>query len=116
MADRDVGAVEKRVQAALKSTIETNLARERQIGASVSKFPGAAFFSNGVIFSKSGNGTPFSNGIFFSKTGAQLGIERDEAQPIQDLAALDQAAFTAFTDRLLRLKEVKEVGRAKQQG
>src|SRR5690242_11376217 len=115
MADRDVTAVEKRVQAALKSTIEANLVRERQIAANVGKFPGAAFFSNGVIFSKSGNGTPFSNGIFFSKTGAQI-IERDEAVAMQDLAALDQAAFTAFTDRLLRLKEVKDIGRSKQEG
>lgn len=112
MPDQDTTPVEKRVQAALKATIETNLVRERMISANVSRFPGAAYFSNGIIFSKSGNGTPFSNGIFFSKTGAQFTLERDETAAVQDLATLDHAAFTAFTDRLLRLKEVKDIGRA----
>jgi len=111
MADKDLPvAVEKRVQAALKSTIEANLVREREITANLGKFPGAAYFSNGVIFSKSGNGTPFSNGIFFSKTGAQFTLERDESAAVQNLAAFDKVAFTDFTDRLLRLKEVKGIG------
>jgi hypothetical protein len=113
MPDQDTTAVERRVQAALKATIETNLARERMITANLTRFPGAAYFSNGIIFSKSGNGTPFSNGIFFSKTGAQFTLEREqETVAVQDLAALDQVAFTAFTDRLLRLKEVKDIGRS----
>ena len=103
-------AVEKRVQAALKSTIEANLVREREISANLGKFPGAAYFSNGIIFSKSGNGTPFSNGIFFSKTGAQFTREVDDVAAVQSLAAFDKAAFTEFTDRLLRLKEVKGIG------
>lgn len=112
MADDKKLPVEKRVQEALKATIEANLVRERQISQDIGKFPGAAFFSNGVIFSKSGNGTPFSNGIFFSKTGAQIPIERGDPSLIQGLATLDQASFTAFTDRLLRLKEIKDIGRS----
>lgn len=112
MADQDTSAVERRVQAALKATIETNLVRERMITGNLTRFPGAAYFSNGIIFSKSGNGTPFSNGIFFSKTGAQFTLERDETSAVQDLATFDHAAFTEFTDRLLRLKSVKDIGRA----
>jgi hypothetical protein len=110
MAERDISPeVEKRVQTALKSTIEANLVRERQITANLGRFPGAAFFSNGVIFSKSGNGTPFSNGIFFSKTGAQFTTEQRDDAALEGLAAFDKAAFTEFTERLLRLKEVKGV-------
>lgn len=109
--DKEVStSVEKRVQAVLKTTIEANLVRERELSANASKLGGVAFFSNGVIFSKSGNGTPFSNGIFFSKTGAQT-IDRDDSPVLQNLAALDKVAFAEFTDRLLRLKEVKDLGR-----
>jgi len=108
MADEISPEIEKRVQTALKSTIEANLVRERRITADLGKFPGAAYFSNGVIFSKSGNGTPFSNGIFFSKTGAQFTTERDDAV-VQSLADFDKVAFTEFTDRLLRLKAVKGI-------
>jgi hypothetical protein len=108
--------VENRVKAALKTTIEANLAREARISGEVGRFPGVAFFSNGVIFSKSGNGVPFSNGIFFSKTGAQFGRVPDEAAAVQNLAELDQAAFTEFTDRLLRLKEIKGVDSPKKEG
>jgi hypothetical protein len=112
MEDKDKeisSSVEKRVQVALKSTIEANLVRERELSANIDKFGGAAFFSNGVIFSKSGNGTPFSNGIFFSKTGAQT-IDRDDSPMLQNLAAFDKAVFTEFTDRLLRLREIKRAG------
>jgi hypothetical protein len=110
MPDDNDSSIEKRVQGALKATIEANLVREREISANLGKFPGVAFFSNGIIFSKSGNGTPFSNGIFFSKTGAQF--QREEINPaaIQELAAFDKVAFTEFTERLLRLKEVKGIG------
>jgi hypothetical protein len=103
---------EQRVQAALKTTIESNLARERAIEGAVDRLPGVGFFSNGIIFSKSGNGTPFSNGIFFSKTGrvqVELG-DPELGQLVQDLAAFDEAAFSAFTDRLLRLRQVKGQG------
>ena len=115
MADEKNKPVEKRVQEALKATIEANLVRERQLSADVGKFPGAAFFSNGVIFSKSGNGTPFSNGIFFSKTGAQFNPDRSDPALVLGLATFDQASFTAFTDRLLRLKEIKDIGRSEQE-
>ncbi|CAB3802401.1 hypothetical protein LMG28614_05601 [Paraburkholderia ultramafica] len=107
-------AVEKRVQNALKATIEANLERERELTANAGKWAGAAFFSNGVIFSKSGNGTPFSNGIFFSKTGAQT-VDPEDLAAIQNLAAFDKVAFTEFTERLLRLKEVKAIGVGKRE-
>lgn len=112
----DPEEVEKRVQSALKATIEANISRERRISSEVGGFPGVAFFSNGIIFSKSGNGTPFSNGIFFSKTGGAFTLERDDQATIGSIAEFDQAAFTDFTQRLLRLKEVKRIDSRKGEG
>jgi hypothetical protein len=108
-------ADENRVQHALKAAIEFNLAREAAISQGIDQLIGA-WHSNGVIFSRSGNGTPFSNGIIFSKTGQGLPIaEGDPAfaaaeAVVRELGALDEAAFSAFTDRLLRLKQVKTIG------
>ena len=98
---------DERVRATLKGMIEVNLAREKAISQVQNDLPGA-WHSNGIIFSKSGNGTPFSNGIIFSKTGR---VEIEAGDPgeafVHGLAELDEAAFSAFTDRLLRLKQVK---------
>ena len=57
---------DKRVQSALKSAVEMNLARE----SALTKAAGSAkaWHSNGVLFSKSGDGILFSNGVIFSKT------------------------------------------------
>src|SRR5579871_4206368 len=101
---------EARVHSALKAAIELNLAREVAISQGIDRLTGA-WHSNGVIFSKSGNGTPFSNGIIFSKTGQ--GINLPEGDPayraaeavVQELSSLDEAAFNAFTERLVRLKQ-----------
>ena len=104
-------SADERVQAALKGIVEVNLARERAI--SRVQPSAVAFHSNGVIFSKSGNGTPFSNGIIFSKTGAvELeGIEavtlEEQTQLVQGLVELDETAFSAFTNRLLQIRQAK---------
>jgi hypothetical protein len=98
----------KRVQSALKTAIEINLARERALARV--DLGGVAFHSNGVIFSKSGDGTPFSNGIIFSKTGRveiQAGDPAVHEGLVQQLSELDEAAFSAFTTRLLTLKQAK---------
>ena len=75
MAEPRNTAGAKSVQAALRKSIEINLAREKALSGL--RIPGgvSSWHSNGVIFSKSGNGTPFSNGLIFSKTGAG---ERDD--------------------------------------
>ena len=106
------------VQSTLKTVIEANLARERAIEEAA---PGlaAAFFSNGVIFSRSGNGTPHSNGIFFSRTGAatiEVEAPVDASQLAGQLSGLDEAAFNSFTERLLKLKQTKAVGRPTETG
>lgn len=106
---------EARVQNALKAAIELNLAREAAISEGIDKITGA-WHSNGIIFSRTGNGTPFSNGIFFSRTGNPVTLpEGDPAylaaeRVVQELSSLDEAAFNAFTERLVRLKEVKSIG------
>ena len=111
-------SADRNVQSTLKTVIEANLARERAIEEAA---PGltAAFFSNGIIFSRSGNGTPHSNGIFFSRTGAAtlgVGDPIDESQFTGQLSGLDEAAFNSFTERLLKLKQAKAVGRPTETG
>jgi hypothetical protein len=105
-------AADTRVSSALKAAVEINLARERALTSVVTELPGA-WHSNGVIFSKSGNGTPFSNGIIFSKTGraeiTAAGDPEAHLNIVQQLSELDEAAFTTFTDRLLKLKQVKAI-------
>jgi hypothetical protein len=101
---------ERRVQYALRSAIEVNLAREKTINSLGDRLAGLAFHSNGIIFSRSGNGTPHSNGIFFSRTGIatiQAGDPEDGVESLQGISELNEAAFTAFTERLLRLKDAK---------
>jgi hypothetical protein len=101
---------EERVQSMLKATIETNLARERAF-VDAGDLAGVAFHSNGIIFSRSGNGTPFSNGIIFSRTGSHHTLPaldpEHQVHLVQQLAGLDEVAFTAFTERLVRLRETK---------
>ena len=100
----------RRVETALKAVIEAELSRQKVAGVSVGG--GASWFSNGIIFSKSGNGTPFSNGIIFSKSGSQL--ERpEESVVINGMVAMDDAAFHAFADRLIKMKQVQSVGQLK---
>jgi len=99
----------ERVQAAFKRAIEVNLARERAI----TEGPGeaASFHSNGVIFSKSGNGTPFSKGIIFSRTGSPASdvlTSLEGADAIEGLSNLDETTFHAFTERLLKIKAAKQ--------
>jgi hypothetical protein len=108
----------KNVQSTLKTVIEANLARERAIDAAASSLAGA-HFSNGIIFSRSGNGTPHSNGIFFSRVGvATLGVDDpiDAGQLAGEVSGLDEAAFNAFTERLLKLKQTKAFGRPTETG
>lgn len=106
--------VDPKVHAALKASIETNLARKAVRAEAVASAGGAVTaFSNGVIFSKATNGTPFSNGVFFSKTGAaleRLGDDPAEQQLIEELVSFDEAAFNSFTNRLTRLKQAKAQG------
>ena len=99
-----------RVNATLKAVVETELARMTVAGT---KLPGgvSAFFSRGVIFSKSVNGTPFSRGIIFSKTGSDE-LRPDESQILQTITALDEISFHAFADRLMKLRETKGIGQA----
>ncbi|GAA1662229.1 hypothetical protein GCM10009744_65040 [Kribbella alba] len=104
----DKGAPET-VQAALKRTIEINLAREKAL-TEMDIPGGAAFHSNGIIFSKSGNGTPFSNGLIFSKTGT-VSLEEMTTLEGQDLleglTSADEATFNQFTSRLMAIKQAK---------
>jgi hypothetical protein len=105
------GGSSRRVETALKAVMEAELARQKTAGVSVA--PGLMWFSNGVIFSKSGNGTPFSNGIIFSKTGSQ--IERpEETVIVGEMVAMDDAAFNSFADRLIKMKQTQTVGQLKQ--
>lgn len=104
--------IDARVENALKASIEANLARERAFAEAAGDVA-LARFSNGIIFSKSSNGTPFSNGIFFSKTGAIVAerlADPAEREIVQELVGLDEAAFNAFTERLIRLKQAKAQG------
>ena len=99
------GKGDDRVQSMLKATVETNLARERALNAS-GDLEFAAAHSNGIIFSRGGG---FSNGIIFSRSGhaKTLPAKDDEVDFVQDLIGLDEVAFTAFTDRLVRLRDAK---------
>jgi hypothetical protein len=103
------GSADKNVQSTLKAVIEANLARERVLAPTQDKLA-AASFSNGIIFSRSSNGTPHSNGIFFSRSGA---ITIDPQDPIDagQLSELDEAAFNSFTARLVKLRQTKAIGR-----
>jgi hypothetical protein len=101
--------VDRRVSASLKEAIDRNLAREAALGDLVSKLPNVGFFSRGVVFSKSGNGTPFSRGIIFSKSG-RVEIPPDDENIIREIGGLEQVAFEAFTGRLLALKQIKDIG------
>src|SRR5262245_21489182 len=103
MAAKDDKASVIRVEAALKSIVESDLARQR-VGIDVG--PGNAYFSRGVIFSKSGNGTPFSRGIIFSKSGSE-GLRPDESEIIQQMLGMEEHAFHALADRLVTLKQTK---------
>jgi hypothetical protein len=105
------------VQSALKAVIEANLARERAIEEAAPRLA-AAFFSNGIIFSRSGNGTPHSNGIFFSRVGATIEVRDpvDAGQLAGQLSGLDEAAFNSFTERLLKLQQTKAVSRPTETG
>jgi hypothetical protein len=95
------------VKSALKAVIESDLAREKVAGTKVPDL--GAYFSRGIIFSKSGNGTPFSRGIIFSKTGSDI-IRPDEDRVLTTLTALDEASFHAFANRLIALKQTKIAG------
>lgn len=107
----DQGNAVDPVKSALKASIEANLARERAVSEAVANRVGdAAFFSRGVIFSKSGNGTPFSRGVVFSKSGANEVEKGDPAEIISQVTELDHQSFQNFTDRLLALKQVKDHG------
>ena len=111
-------SADRSVQSALKTVIEANLARERAIEEAAPRLAGA-YFSNGIIFSRSGNGTPHSNGIFFSRVGvATLGVGDpvDAGQLAGQLSGLDEAAFNSFTQRLLKLQQTKAVSRPTETG
>ena len=102
-------SADRQIKSVLKTAVEINLARERALVEAADSLPGA-WHSNGVIFSKSGNGTPFSNGVIFSKTGrSDLAIRDpiDQSGVIQQLTEFDEAVFQNFTDRLLKLKQIK---------
>lgn len=96
----------RRVESALKAVMEAELTRQRSSGVKVE--PGNMFFSRGVIFSKSGNGTPFSRGVIFSKAGE--GERPNEDVAIKNMISMDEAAFRSFADRLIRLKQAKVAG------
>ena len=94
-----------RVKSMLKATVETNLARERAL-VGVGDLEFAPAHSNGIIFSRGGG---FSNGIIFSRSGhaKTLPAKDDDVDFVQELVSLDEVAFTAFTDRLIRLRDAK---------
>jgi hypothetical protein len=105
------GGTSRRVETALKAVMEAELTRQKVAGKGIDA--GVMWFSNGIIFSKSGNGTPFSNGIIFSKSGAQ--IERPEEQVIiNEMITMDEASFGAFADRLIKMKQTQVAGQLKQ--
>jgi translation initiation factor 6 (eIF-6) len=84
-----------RVNATLKAVVETELARMTVAGT---KLPGgvSAFFSRGIIFSKTGSDE----------------LRPDESQILQTITALDEISFHAFADRLMKLRETKGIGQA----
>ena len=83
-------AVRARVEAALKATLEAELA---QVG--VGAFNPAAVFSRskGWVFSR-------------SKTSDVL---RDPPELLENIAGMDERAFSAFAQRLSKLKTMKDV-------
>jgi hypothetical protein len=111
----------ERAQDALRKAIELELARERSITEVAStikgrlgdiKLPGGGinqYFSKGWWFSKSNDPKPFSKTPLFSKQpDAEDLFERPDLDPmIRELVEMDQADFVEFTDRLLRLKNIK---------
>jgi hypothetical protein len=98
----------QKVENALKATIEAELARQKIVfgnGGGNGGGGGGSPFSRGVIFSKS---DPFSRGVIFSKSASR--VERPDESPIlQQTLQMDEAAFHAFADRLIRLKQAKGV-------
>jgi hypothetical protein len=112
MSERRESGADNRVRVALKTAIEVVLARER---ADPAAFP-AVSFTEGVFFSRVHDGTFFHNGVIFGRefprpSDIRLAIPADEAAAnsaiLQQLSEFDDAAFNAFTERLLRLKQVK---------
>ena len=105
------GGTSRRVETALKAVVEAELVRLSNAGVGIE--PNLAWFSNGIIFSKSGNGTPFSNGIIFSKSGTHM-QRPEENVIINDMVSMDNAAFEAFADRLIKMKQTQVAGQLKQ--
>lgn len=112
--EHDAGAKEDvalsarlRVESVLKGVVEAELARR----GTIEPIGSAAYFSRGVIFSKSGNGTPFSRGVIFSKSGREMINELKQEQLVMEqMVSLDEAAFQDFATRLTRLKQTKGIG------
>jgi hypothetical protein len=91
----------RRVESALKATIESELSR-----ATFTRPQDAlGYFSRGAIFSRS-NG--FSKGIIFSRNYSEL--ERlDESIILDSAAQLDDVTFSAFAARLAEISAAKQV-------
>lgn len=88
--DRLDPAVRERVEAALKATLESELAKG---GMSAGANPAAAFSrSKGWVFSR-------------SKTSDIL---RDPPEILQNINTMDEAAFQSFAKRLSTLKQLKD--------
>lgn len=111
----------ERAKDALRKAIEVELARERSITEVAKtikdrlgdiKLPDGGineWFSKGWYFSKTNEPKPFSKTPFFSKrpSGDDF-FERPDLDPIiREVIEMDQIEFVEFTDRLLRLKNLK---------
>jgi hypothetical protein len=92
--------VQRRVESALKATVESELQR-----ATAQRARPLEYFSRGAIFSRS-NG--FDKGIIFSRTSDI--IDRiDEREILSTLANLDDQTISAFAERLAQVNSVKNL-------
>ena len=105
------GGSSRRVETALKTVMEAELSRQKGAGKGID--PGIMWFSSGIIFSKSGNGTPFSRGIIFSKIGSEAD-RPEETVIINNMIAMDENAFGAFANRLIKMRQTKTAGQIKE--
>ncbi|MGJ4883544.1 MULTISPECIES: hypothetical protein [unclassified Bradyrhizobium] len=98
MADRDPAEMRKKVDLALKSVVDSEIARASlKIDIMAEGVP----FSRGAIFSKT---NPFSRGIVFSRLAA---MERPDEMERE--IANDPAVLGALAERLTQVRAVKDL-------
>ncbi|MGJ5204467.1 hypothetical protein [Bradyrhizobium sp. HKCCYLR20261] len=99
MADRDPAEMRKKVDLALKSVVDSEIARAALKVDQIAD--GGVPFSRGAIFSKT---NPFSRGIVFSRLAAMERFDEMERE-----IASDPAVLGALAERLTQVRAVKEL-------